>query len=99
MNSTLPTGTVTFLFTEAESIQAIARMCLVQGSLEQASQLFTAVGRLRESISHAMTIPEQIESERELGNLRSELGVEAFNKAWNAGCEMALDQVIQLALS
>jgi len=83
----------------AESLEALAKMNSFGGAFEHATKLFAAASVLREAISFAMTPAESSESDRDLSDLRAELGDETFNAAWDEGRTMSWEQATKLALA
>jgi hypothetical protein len=79
----LPSGTVTFLFTD------------IQGSTKLAQQYPDA---MREKIGDPRPPVEHASVQRDLDVIHSQLDEATFEIAYNAGCTMTEQQAIALAL-
>lgn len=63
----------------------------------QSVTLYSAAAALRRQIGAPLPPIDQQENENALATLRSQLGEDAFQTAWQAGQSLALDEVIRLA--
>jgi tetratricopeptide (TPR) repeat protein len=80
----------------ARSLEGLARAA--RRHPERAARLFGAVATIQETVGEVRSQPEQVEYERDLSAVRTELGVETFSAAWNEGRAMTLDQAVEYAL-
>lgn len=82
----------------AHELECIAFILVRKEEPERAVHLLGAADALRRSIDSVMTKMEQEEYEKEISPLRDLLGELEFNKEWNLGREMSMDDAIELAI-
>ncbi len=83
----------------AHQLECLAFIAQVEGQPERAVKLLSAAAVLRE-LSDSVRAPwEQVEFEKAVGALRTNLGEEAFNALWTAGRTLSMDAAVALALS
>ncbi len=82
----------------AHELECIAYILVRKEEPERAVNLLGAADSLREAIDSVMTKMEKEEFENEVSALRELLGEDMFNKTWNVGKMLTLDQAIDLAL-
>ena len=63
-----------------------------------AAKLFGAAEMIREVINIPMTGMEQVEYDREVGELSAGMNEDEFKKLWSEGRSMTMEQAIELAL-
>ena len=80
----------------ARSLEGLARA--TRRFPQRAARLFGAVAAIQETVGEVRSQPEQVEYERDLNAVRTELGVETFSVTWNEGRAMTLDQAVEYAL-
>jgi predicted ATPase/class 3 adenylate cyclase len=81
----------------AHELECIAFILSKKGDTQRAAQLLGAAEALREVIDSSMTTLEQAEYDREVSALRSKMNEIDFEKAWNEGREMTMDEAIENA--
>jgi hypothetical protein len=81
----------------AHELECIAFILSKKGDIQRAAQLLGAAEALREVIDSSMTTLEQAEYDREVSALRSKMNEIDFEKAWNEGREMTMDEAIENA--
>lgn len=81
----------------ARSLEGLARAA--RRHPERAARLFGAVATIQETVGEIRARPEQVEYERDLNAVRTELGLKAFGAAWSEGRAMTLDQAVEYALA
>lgn len=82
----------------AHVLECIAFILVRKEEPEIAVLLLGAADALRESIDSVMTNMEKEEHKGEVSALRELLGDTSFNKEWDQGRKMTMDQAIELAL-
>ena len=82
----------------AHELECIAFILIRKEEPESAGLLLSAAEALRKVIDTNMTSPEQIEYKKEIASLREMLGIEQFNKMWEKGTKLSMDEAIELAL-
>lgn len=80
-------------------LEGLADVARAQGHPQCAVTLLAAAQGLRETLGVRRAPCESTEYERELPNLRSELGEQAFGLTWAAGQQMPLEEAIEYALT
>ncbi|MEW6083723.1 MAG: adenylate/guanylate cyclase domain-containing protein [Chloroflexota bacterium] len=81
----------------AHELECIAYILARKEEPERAASLLGAAGALREAIDSVMTQSEQGEYEKEVSVLRELLGDTGFNKQWDTGRKMSIDEAIETA--
>lgn len=69
-----------------------------QGQVERATKLSGAIEALAEAISSRFEQEDQVEHERTIAVIRSQLDESTFNRLWDEGRKMTLEQAINFAL-
>ena len=83
----------------AESLGRVAEVAAIQGQPGRAARFFGSVQRLREAMGAAPQSPaDRAEHDPSVASLRTTLGEEAFEAAWEEGRAMTLEQAIAYAL-
>ncbi|MFA0732356.1 MAG: hypothetical protein RJAPGHWK_002247 [Candidatus Fervidibacter sp.] len=82
----------------ANALEELAKLAGVKGQRERAVRLLGAAESSREAIGAPMYLPERLDYEQIMTELRSTLGDEAFAVAWEEGRTMTLEQAIAYAL-
>ncbi|MCC6298954.1 MAG: hypothetical protein IT314_06625 [Anaerolineales bacterium] len=82
----------------AHELECIAYILTKKEEPERAVHLLGAAKSLREAIDSVMTPNEQVEYEKEVSALREMLGEAEFNKEWDKGRKMSMDEAIELAV-
>ncbi len=83
----------------ANQLECFAFIAKIQERPELAAQLFGAAEKIREVISIPMNDMEQVEYNREVGDLRAGMSESQFKEAWNKGREMTMEDAVALALT
>lgn len=89
-------------------LEKLAEVALIQGKqrspptgseeFRRAARLFGAARSLRDPIGSVMDLADQIDYERQLALLRSELDAASLETAWAGGSAMTFEQAIEYAL-
>jgi hypothetical protein len=82
----------------AHQLECFAFIAKAQEQVERALRMLGAAEALREKINIAMTPPERAEYEREVADLKSNVGKEEFEALWSEGRSMTIEQAIQFVL-
>ncbi len=82
----------------AHELECIAFILVRKEEPERAANLLGAAAALREAIDSVMTMMEKEEYEKELTALRELLGEAEFNKRWDQGRKMSIDEAIEFAV-
>ncbi len=85
-----------FTYLSAAHLVDYATLWLETGRAEQAAQLLSASTALQESIGVYLELPDQRVYDRTMDGLRTQLGADAFQAAWEAGRRMSYDEAIAL---
>jgi tetratricopeptide (TPR) repeat protein len=83
----------------AESLEGFATLALATGSTLRAVRLWACAHTLRQESGAAMSRAEQSRYDGEVQSARAQLSTEAFDKAWNDGRGMTLDEAVRYALN
>jgi predicted ATPase len=81
-----------------ETIEEFARIALAGGAEARAARLFGAAAALRDAIGIPVMSSYLAHHEQTMAQARQLLGDERWERAWNTGCTMSVDQVIAYAL-
>jgi non-specific serine/threonine protein kinase len=81
-----------------DNLKGLALTAMSMGQLERAAHLLGAAKALSESVGYVMDPDDLAEYERAIDAVRSELGKVAWEKAWQEGRAMELEQVVAYAL-
>jgi predicted ATPase/DNA-binding winged helix-turn-helix (wHTH) protein len=81
-----------------DSLEGLASAAAATAAPRRAARLWSATDALRQEIGNARSVPEGIAYERQLKAVRAALTAEAFNRAWNEGRAMSLDDAVHYAL-
>ncbi len=81
-----------------DSLEGLAAVACGESARAFAAALWGAATRLREEIGAPHTIETARDQERRVVAARDALGNEAFDRAWQAGVAMTLEQAIRYAL-
>ncbi len=80
-------------------LQSLACISVSLGHIERAARLLAARSKLREGVFAEDYFPYMVrERERAIAEARTQLGEEAFNKAWAEGQAMSKDEMLDYAL-
>jgi tetratricopeptide (TPR) repeat protein len=82
----------------AHQLECFALIALAQGQNERATKLFSAADNSREISRSIRTPVEQDEFEKAKSKLKSVMGEDEFNKSWNDGRSITMEQAIEFAL-
>ena len=82
----------------ANQLECFAFLAKAHEQPEHAATLFGAAEALREKISIDMSQMERIEYEREVADLKANMGERAFAARWKEGRSMTMEQAIEFAL-
>jgi hypothetical protein len=93
MNS-LPSGTVTFLFTAIEGSTKLAREHPEAGQAARAVLLAGGVSALRQAIGVPLSAMAQADFEQMLSPARKLLGEEAAEAIWLNGLNLKIEQIV-----
>jgi len=80
------------------SLEALAEVDLVQDRADRSAQLFGAAETIRESVNMPLPPMARADHDRLLGEARSKLGEQRFDRAWRSGARMSMGQAIDRAL-
>jgi len=83
----------------AHELECIAYILIRKEEPERAATLLGAAQALREAIDSVMTQREQVEYEKEISSLRSGMEPVEFDRNWNKGRTLTMDEAIELASS
>jgi hypothetical protein len=86
-------------FSIPQQLEGLGRVAAAQGNIERAIRLWSAADRLRRDIGTATSEVFRDEHERFLHSLAERLEPQQFTKAWEAGQELPLEQVVAEALN
>ena len=75
-----------------------AMLWLGIGQAERTAQLLGALAALQDLMGIYLQVPEQRIHDRTLGQVRTQLGDEVFQAAWEAGRKLSYDQVVAFVL-
>lgn len=81
------------------SLNAFAYLAVKESQSELAAMFWGAAAAFREAIGSPLARNEQEKYDREVAVARQSLGDETFQKAWDRGRGMTMDEAIALALS
>jgi len=79
-------------------VNSLAGIACRQMFPERAARMFGAADGLRETIGAALPLADQLELDRDVAAVRSQMGKEAFAAAWDDGRAMTLEQAIEYSL-
>lgn len=82
----------------AASLVGLAGLAVEQGQAIRAAQLLGAADRLLNDIAAHMLFDDQLEYERHLTSVRSQLDTPTFNQAWAEGQSMTIEHAVAYAL-
>jgi predicted ATPase/class 3 adenylate cyclase len=82
----------------AECLAGLAGVAGAEKQPERAARLFGAAEALREGLGARVWPAEQADHERNLSNARAQLSIGAWEKAWQEGRAMSVEQAIAYAL-
>jgi len=82
----------------ANQLECFAFIAKAHEQTERAIKLLGAAERLREIIQIDMSPMERVEFDREVADLKANLGQKEFTSLWAEGKSMTMEQAIQLAL-
>jgi len=82
----------------AHQLECFALIAIAQNQSARAVKLFGAAEALREVSNSVRTPPEQKEFEEAKANLQSQMDKNGFNKIWDDGYSLTMDQAIEFAL-
>jgi tetratricopeptide (TPR) repeat protein len=82
----------------AHELECIAYILSKKGQLERAATILGAAEALRRMIESTATPMELAEYENELSALRERIHQTAFERAWEAGQKLSMDEAITLAM-
>jgi tetratricopeptide (TPR) repeat protein len=82
----------------AHQLECFGFIALAEGENEPALQLFAAANMIREKSGTPMTPDEQAYFDGQLTSLRRQMSVQNFERLWNKGRAMKMEQAIGLAM-
>jgi predicted ATPase/class 3 adenylate cyclase len=82
----------------ANQLECFAFLNRADGNYQRAVVLLGASEALREKVDSIMTDYEQVEYKQELTLLREKIGDEAFERYWEEGRRLQMEEAVQLAL-
>jgi len=82
----------------ANQLECFAFIAKIREQPERAAKLFGAAEMIREVIKIPMNGMEQVEYDREVGELRAGMNEDDFKKLWAEGRSMSLEQAVEYAL-
>jgi hypothetical protein len=82
----------------ARELECLAFIAKAEEEDQRAARLLGAAEVLRETIRIPMISTEQLEYDREVSDLRTNMDESAFAKAWAEGRAMSMEQAIAYAL-
>jgi non-specific serine/threonine protein kinase len=82
----------------ARALETFADLNLAKHAPERAAIIWGASEHLREEIATPIPVNEQADRQRAVGVARTALGDEAFDRSWNEGRAMPLEEVVRHAL-
>jgi predicted ATPase/DNA-binding CsgD family transcriptional regulator len=82
----------------AGSLVGLAGLAIAQGHTVHAAQLLGAAERLLNDIGAHFFFSDQVEYQRHIDNLRTQLGSASFDMAWAEGQTMSMEQAVAHAL-
>jgi predicted ATPase len=82
----------------SECLNGLAGVAGAEGRAERAARLFGAAEALREASGHTMWPAERADYERNLATTRIQLDEEAWQKVWQEGRVMGMEQAVEYAL-
>jgi hypothetical protein len=81
-----------------ESLEGLAGVAAATAAPRRAARLWGAAHALRQEIGNATSVRESIAYERQVKPVRATLTAEAFDRAWDEGRAMSLDDAVRYAL-
>jgi non-specific serine/threonine protein kinase len=81
----------------AESLAAVARLEFCQGRAERAARLYGAADALSDAAGVPLVVPPRSLYRRHVDDVRTALGVDAFDAAWAAGRALPVGRAVELA--
>jgi hypothetical protein len=81
-----------------ESLEGLAGVAAATAAPRRAARLWGAADALRREIGNAREVRESIAYERQVKPVRAILAAEAFDRAWDEGRAMSLDDAVRYAL-
>ena len=82
----------------AKALETFAELALAEHAPERAARIWGATEHLREEIEVPILLDEQAGYQSTVAAARAVLGDEAFDRAWNEGRGMPLEEVVRYAL-
>jgi tetratricopeptide (TPR) repeat protein len=82
----------------AWALEGFAELAVPQLAPKRAATIWGVAARLREKIGIPIPCNEEADYRRAVATTRIALGEDAFDKAWNEGSAMALDDAVRYAL-
>ena len=86
------------LMDTAKALETFAELALAEHAPERAARIWGATEHLREEIEVPILLDEQAGYQSTVAAARAVLGDEAFDRAWNEGRGMPLEEVVRYAL-
>jgi non-specific serine/threonine protein kinase len=83
----------------AQLIELLASALVIQAKMEKAVVMWGAAETMREAVVPPQTPDELARREREVAELERALGPEQYQRFWDEGRGMAIEQVIEFALA
>ena len=80
------------------ALERCAELAIPKRAPRRAATLWGAAARLREEIGIPIPFNEEADYKRAVVTMRVALGEDAFDKAWNEGSAMTLDEAVRYAL-
>jgi predicted ATPase len=82
----------------ADGLERLASLALHEEQPQRAAGLFAAAGALRRAIGTVPVPPDRAELEANITAVRARLEAAEFDRAWQAGQALSLEQAVELAL-
>lgn len=83
----------------ADALERFAALALIEDQPSRAATLFAAAAAIRHAIGTVPVPPDRAELEANIATVKSGLDVAEFNRAWQTGQTLPVEQAVALALS
>ncbi len=80
------------------SLEGLAGLAAATAAPRRAARLWGAANVLRQEMGNARSVDERIAYERQVKPVRAMLTTEGFDRAWDEGRAMTLDDAVRYAL-
>jgi len=82
----------------AHQLECFGFIALAHEDAVRAAKLLSVAEKTRKSINSVRTPPEQLEFEEAVSQLKTGMDAAEFDKAWNEGASLTLDEAVEFAL-